>query len=262
MGDITIRALDVLAMADIVFCEDKRVTGQLFKYYDIQTSMQVYNDHSDQKVRDEIVRRIDEGERVALVSDAGTPLISDPGYKLVQHLTGRGVFVTALPGANAPLTAVQLSGLPSDAFCFIGFLPHKKQARQKALQAYMNIDATIVMFESAQRLNDSLADIDALMPERIVAVTRELTKLHEEVKRGSAQEVLSYYESNPAKGEIVMLIEGAQAQSYDEDQVKALLLEALESQGTKKAAQEVAEITGWPKTQLYDMALKINKDGE
>ena len=159
LGDITVRALDTLAAADVVLCEDTRVSGKLMSAYGLSKKLMTYNDHATQDLRDKVVRMIGDGQVVALISDAGTPLISDPGYKLVQACQGGNVPVTTLPGANAPLSALQLSGMPSDAFCFIGFLPAKSMARQAMLRQWAHIEGTLIAFESAQRLQKTLADI-------------------------------------------------------------------------------------------------------
>ncbi len=258
MGDISLRALDVLAAADAVLCEDTRVSGKLLSYFGLKKKLDIYNDHSDDGVRAKVVQRIESGEALVLVSDAGTPLVSDPGYKLVQDARAAGVMVTSIPGASAPVTALQLSGLPSDAFSFIGFLPSKSGARQTLLQKWADVPSTLLMFETAPRLIAALNDINAVMGARRVAVVREITKMYEEVRCDTPQELAAHYEANGApKGEIVLVIEPPADVVYSDEDVDALLREALKDQGTKKAAAAVSEKTGLAKSDLYERALAL-----
>ena len=258
MGDISLRALDVLAAADAVLCEDTRVSGKLLSYFGLKKKLDIYNDHSDDGVRAKVVQRIESGEALVLVSDAGTPLVSDPGYKLVQDARAAGVMVTSIPGASAPVTALQLSGLPSDAFSFIGFLPSKSGARQTLLQKWADVPSTLLMFETAPRLIAALNDINAVMGTRRVAVVREITKMYEEVRCDTPQELAAHYEQHGApKGEIVLVIEPPADVVYSDEDVDALLREALKDQGTKKAAAAVSEKTGLAKSDLYERALAL-----
>lgn len=263
LRDITLRALDVLQAADIVLCEDTRVTGKLLAAYQIKARLRSYNDHSDDQRRDMVAKALDEGRVVALVSDAGMPLISDPGYKLVRACAGQGHYVTTVPGANAPLSALQLSALPSDQFCFLGFLPNKMQARQNFLKPWAEVPATLIAFETAPRLKAALSDIHEILgAQREVAVVREITKLYEEVKRGIPGALISYYEAERApKGEIVLVIAPPRERVYSEDEVIELIRSELEVCRTKEAASRVSDITGWPKKDLYNMALRIVKEG-
>lgn len=261
LRDITLRALDVLAMADVIACEDTRISGKLLQAYGLKKKLIIYNDHSPESVRDQLLDRIENGESVALISDAGMPLISDPGYKIVKAAHDRDVPVTAIPGATATLTAVQLSGLPSDSFSFIGFLPSKEKARQDMLQKWQSCDATLIAYETAPRLQKALADIAAIMPTRTVAVTRELTKLYEEVKKGSPQELVKHYAENGApKGEIVLVLSPPAPAQYDEAAIIDLLRPLLADHPVKKAAAQLADQTGWSKKDIYNLALKVKDE--
>lgn len=266
LADITVRALEILSRADLVVCEDKRVTSKLLKAYDLSKPLLVYNDHSDDGVRQKIMDTIRGGSIVVLVSDAGTPLISDPGYKLVRDCYEAGIYVSSLPGANAPLTALQLSGLPSDRFLFLGFVPSKVKARQMFLTEWFSVSATLVMFETAPRLLKCLEDIQLVMGGRQVAVVRELTKLHEEVRRGDAAALLEYYRSHDLpRGEIVLVIEGAVKGVHVSDDTLESELEALMmKESLKDSVRIVSEKSGVSHKKIYDMALVIKgrKNGE
>lgn len=262
LRDITLRALDTLAGADVIYCEDTRVSGKLLKAYDIKSSLKIYNDHSDDRVREAIIHAIKAGQAIALVSDAGMPLISDPGYKVVQDCIAQGISVTSLPGASASLMAMQLSGLPSDAFSFLGFLPSKTKARQNALSEWSNTRGSLITYESGARLLATLKDIQTVLGERPICVARELTKLYEECRHGSASELIASYEDSPKpKGEIVIVIgEGAQAE-FTEADIDALLQDALKTMRVKQASESVAIQTGHSKSELYDRAVALKNDG-
>jgi 16S rRNA (cytidine1402-2'-O)-methyltransferase len=260
LRDITLRALDVLRGADVILCEDTRVTGKLLSAYQIKGRLVSCNDHSEGARVDEVSRHLTEGKVVALVSDAGMPMVSDPGFKLVRALSEAGHTVTSVPGANAPLSALQLSALPSDAFCFVGFLPNKMKARRDFLTKWSDTPATLIAFESPHRLAAALGDIDSVLGARQVAVVREITKLYEEVRRGNAKELVRYYEENGApKGEVVIVIAPPVIKEVSEEDVEAILREALISMRTKDAAAYVAEKTGRKKSDIYDMALALGK---
>ncbi len=261
MGDISIRALDTLAAVDIVLCEDTRVSKKLLSHFGIEARLEAYHDHSDKIRRDDIIRRIGEGVQFALISDAGMPLISDPGYKLVYDVRAAGFYVTSISGANAPLTALQLSGMPSDSFSFIGFLPHKQTARRAVLEKWRDVPGSLVAFEGVSRLKAALHDIETMMAGRKVSVVREISKKFEEVREGLPADLLQYYEEESApKGEIVLVVAPPAAQDFDDSEIEAMLREALEHYGTKAAAAKVAEKTGRAKKALYDLALKVAKD--
>lgn len=263
LGDITMRALDVLRAVDVVVCEDTRMSGKLLSAYQISARLQVYNDHSGERGRDRIIGQIKEGMSVALVSDAGMPLISDPGYKLVRAIQEQGLYVTSVPGASAVLSALQISGLPSDKFCFLGFLPSKSKARKEVLDEWSGVKACLIAFETAPRLEASLADIRlSLGDEREVAVVREISKRFEEVRRDNPGVLLDYYRKNgPPRGEIVLVIAPPDRKVFAEDELDDLLREALVSMTVKEAAKDVALKSGCRKSVLYDMALRISKEG-
>lgn len=256
LGDITLRALAVLQGAAIIACEDTRVTGKLLKHFGIKACLQRLDDHAPPEVR---ARIIDEARLapVALVSDAGTPLISDPGYRLVREARAAGVTVVSIPGACAAVSALAIAGLPSDRFLFAGFLPVKDKAREETLAGLANVAATLVFYETAPRLERSLWAIDRLWPDRELAVARELTKMHEECRTGTAAALAAHYAAHPPKGEIVLLI-GPPAQSEapvtDTD---ALLRAALAEAGPGKAAGMVAKATGIDRATLYARVLEL-----
>ena len=256
LGDITLRALAVLQGAAMIACEDTRVTGKLLKHFGIKARLQRLDDHASPETR---ARIIDEARQapVVLVSDAGTPLISDPGYRLVREARAAGVMVTSIPGACAAVSALAMAGLPSDRFLFAGFLPVKDKARRDALEALAGVAATLVFYETAPRLERSLLALADLWPEREVAVARELTKLHEECRTGTATALAAHYAAHPPKGEIVLLVgPPAEAEAPVQD-TDALLRAALADAGPGKAAGVVAKATGIDRAVLYARALEL-----
>lgn len=260
LRDISLRALDVLRGAAVIYCEDTRVTRKLLGAYQIRGHLKSYNDHSDDERRDEIVAAVQSGQAVALVSDAGMPMVSDPGYKLVKACEAAGVNVTTVPGANAPLAALQLSGLPSGQFSFMGFLPNKTKARSDYLRKWMSVPSTLIAFETAPRLIPALKDIGATLGMREVAVVREITKLYEEVRKGKAVDLIEYYvENGLPKGEIVLVIAPPVEDVVSDDDIIEMIRDALKSMRTKDAAAFVAEKTNRKKNEIYDMALKLDK---
>ena len=256
LADITLRAIGVLRGAALIACEDTRVTGKLLKHLGFKARLQRLDDHASPEVR---ARIIDEARHspVALVSDAGTPLISDPGYRLVREARAAGVNVVAIPGACAAIAGLAISGLPSDRFLFAGFLPVKDKAREEALAALAAVEASLVFYETAPRLEKSLRAIALLWPTREVAVARELTKLHEECHSGTAAELADHYASHPPKGEIVLLIGPPAADEAPELDADALLRAALAGAGPGKAAGIVAKATGIDRATLYARALEL-----
>jgi 16S rRNA (cytidine1402-2'-O)-methyltransferase len=259
LRDITLRALDCLRAADLIACEDTRVTGKLLNRYGIATPTTAYHDHNAAKVRPQLLRRLAGNARIALVSDAGTPLISDPGYKLVREAVAAGTVVTALPGASAVPTALAVAGLPTDRFLFAGFLPPKTAGRRAALAALARVPATLVFFEGVSRLADSLADMAAeLGGEREAAVARELTKLHEEVRRDKLAALAAHYAgAGEPKGEIVVVVGPPVERAHSPDEIDSLLRAALDSMGVREAAETVAQATGQPRRNLYARALEL-----
>jgi 16S rRNA (cytidine1402-2'-O)-methyltransferase len=259
LGDISERALETLRSADVIACEDTRVTGNLLAKFGIRRPVLPYHDHNAEKMRPQLLERLARGETVALVSDAGTPLISDPGYKLVREAHDAGLAVTAIPGASAPITALVLSGLPSDRFLFAGFLAPKSGARRATLAALRNVPATLLFFETGPRLAESLADCHQVLGDRPAAVARELTKLHEEVRRGRLAELSRHYhESGAPKGEIVLVIGPPDAAAEAPMDVDAALASALTRMGVKEAATAVAAASGLPRREIYARALALS----
>jgi 16S rRNA (cytidine1402-2'-O)-methyltransferase len=260
LGDITLRALEVLAGCNVIACEDSRVTHKLADRYGITTPLMPYHEHNAALARPKLLARLAQGQAVALVSDAGTPLVSDPGYKLVRAASQAGQRVTALPGASALLAGLTLSGLPSDRFFFEGFLPAKQVARQKRIALLAGIPATLVLFESGQRLPAALADLAAGLGPRAATVCRELTKLHEEVRRADLMTLArDYAEGREARGEIVIVVAPPLEQVGEAD-VDALLRGALARVSLKDAVGEVALATGQPRRAVYQRALELSKD--
>jgi len=259
LRDITLRALDTLKGAEAVICEDSRVTSRLLNAYGIKKRMVVYNDHSDEGDRAKLIQTLSKGAALALVSDAGTPLLSDPGFKLVHDAMRSGVPVIPVPGPSALLPALQLSSLPSDRFLFAGFLPHKSGARKTILGELRHVPATLVFYESPNRVADTIADALAVLGDRPVALARELTKMFEECRHGT----LSAFAEDAAllgtlKGECVLLIGMPHHGADSEIDVEDMLRKALKSQSLKDAASFVAAATGMPRKTVYDLALKIH----
>jgi len=257
LGDMTRRAIDVLGAVSAIACEDTRVTGKLMAHLGIRKPLRRYDDHVDAGARDALIALMRE-EPVALVSDAGTPLISDPGYRLVRAAQAEGIMVTSLPGPSALITALTLAGLPTDRFLFGGFLPGKDKARGDVLRELAGIPATLVFYDTGPRLADTLDAMAELLPRREIAVARELTKLFEECRRGSATELAEHYREHPPRGEIVVLAgPQGEAPKPDDAAIDAALLEALTRLPVAKAAKEVARNTGLDRKDMYVRALAL-----
>ena len=261
--DITLRALDVLAGCDVIAAEDTRVTSKLLAIHGISKPLTAYNDHNGARERPRLLARLQHGARIALVSDAGTPLVSDPGYKLVREAVAAGVPVHAIPGASATLTALALAGLPSDRFLFAGFLPSKAGERGTVLAELKPVRATLIFFESAQRLSESLAQMADVLGDRAVAVTRELTKLHEEVRRGTLAILAKQYaEETAPRGEVTILIGPPPDGEADYALMDALLDKALPFMPVRAASEMIALALDMPRKEIYERALaKKNDDG-
>ncbi len=256
LGDVTTRAADVLARCDAIACEDTRVTAKLLRHLGLSRPLWRYDDHAGDRDRARLLDSMRD-KAVALVSDAGTPLVSDPGYRLVREARAAGIAVTSLPGPSAPVVALTLSGLPSDRFLFAGFLPPKDKARAEVLAELGAVRATLVFFETAPRLVRSLAAIGEVLPGREVAVARELTKLYEECRSGTPAELIAHYEAHPPKGEIVLLVGPPTDGGTGEFDADALLREALLSAKPSQAAAQVAKATGLDRKLLYARALEL-----
>ena len=258
LGDVTLRALMTLAAADLVVCEDTRVTSRLTHHYGINASLQAYNDHNAPRVRPQILERLAAGQAVALVSDAGTPMISDPGYKLVREAIEAGVSVTPLPGASAALAALTVAGLPTDRFFFEGFLPARDGARSNRLAELKSIPATLVFYESGPRLADSLAAMATALGDRSAVVARELTKTFETVYRGTLVSLATDFAvgSDP-KGEIVVIVGPPVEEKASSDDLDASLATALHTLSVKDAASAVAARLGLPRRDVYARAVEL-----
>ena len=257
LGDITLRALATLAAAETVLCEDTRMSGKLMERFAIRTRLSPYHEHNAREVRPEILERLRNGATIALISDAGMPLVSDPGYRLVKEAVELGIPVTACPGPSAVLTGLALSGLPTDRFLFAGFVPQKQGERTRLFAEFAKLKATLIFFESPHRIVETLGDLAGALPGRRVAVTRELTKLHEEVLRGTADEIAAELAARAAvKGEITLLVgppEGEEEVSAAD--LEAAITEALGAMPASKAASDVAKRFNLNRSDIYQMIL-------
>lgn len=262
LGDITLRALQTLAGVDVIACEDSRITRRLTERYAIASRLIPYHDHNAEAARPKILQRLAQGGSVALVSDAGTPLISDPGFKLVREACAAGFAVHALPGPSSVLTALSVAALPTDRFFFEGFLPPKQVARRTRLSELDTIDATLVLFESGNRVQDTLADLGAIMGTRQAAICRELTKLHEEVTRGSLAELAAGADQLETRGEFVLVIgpPARDAQAMTPDALDAMLRDALGHHSVKDAVAHAVAMSGRPRREVYARALELAKE--
>lgn len=262
LADITLRALDVLARVDVLACEDTRMTARLLQAHGIKRSLTAYHEHNAERVRPKLLEALSGGKSVALVSDAGTPLVSDPGYKLVRVVQEAGFGVTALPGASAVLTALTVSGLPPDRFYFAGFLSSRSGTRRNELQSLQGVPGTLIFYESPNRVADSLQDMAQILgAERQGAVTRELTKLYEEVRRGTLEELATHYaDTGPPRGEVVILVAPlSQAERAAEAEITldSRLEAALAKESLRDAVDRVASESGLPRRRVYSRALEL-----
>ena len=266
LRDITLRGLETLAAADVIACEDTRVTRKLLDHYGIATPLTPYHEHNAAAARPKLLARIAAGESIALVSDAGTPLISDPGFKLVREARDAGLSVHAVPGASAALVALSVAGLPTDRFFFEGFLPAKDGQRRTRITELARIPATLVLYESGPRIGRTLAALAEGLGNRAAAICRELTKLHEEVSRGNLATLANDYAQDSAetRGEFTIVIEppDAEANRPDADEVDAMLRRALRHASVKDAVSDVAAATGRPRREIYQRALALGEDSD
>jgi 16S rRNA (cytidine1402-2'-O)-methyltransferase len=267
LRDITLRALDILAAANVIACEDTRVTEKLMSRYGLAGRRLAYHEHNAEHMRPLLIEKLKAGAVVALVSDAGTPLISDPGFKLVRAAIAEGIAVTTLPGASAALAALVLSGLPSDRFFFQGFLPPKQAARRRVLGEIAHLHATLIVYETGPRLAATLADMAELLGDRPASVARELTKLYEELRRGGLAVLAAHYAMVGApKGEIVIVVGGVDEATaraaVTDDALDAALDAALATMSVKDASTAVAEAIGRPRREVYQRALIVAGRGE
>ena len=266
LGDFTPRAAAALAGADVIACEDTRTTRKLLRLTGTASTARMvpYHDHNGAEMRPWLLEQLEAGRQVALVSDAGTPLVSDPGYKLVAACRDAGITVVAVPGASAVLAALTVSGLPSDRFMFAGFLPAAEGARRSQITELAELTATTIWFETPARIARSLTDMADILGPRDAVIARELTKLHEEILRGTLDELAARLASGPAlKGEIVLLVAGRSRndEAMDDAQLAAMLRAELEGQRLRDAVKSVVEMTGLPRNRVYRLALELTGDG-
>jgi 16S rRNA (cytidine1402-2'-O)-methyltransferase len=261
LGDITLRALETLAGVDVIACEDTRITRRLTERYAISAQLAPYHEHNAASARPKILQRLAQGASVALVSDAGTPLISDPGFKLVREACTAGHAVIAVPGPSSVLTALSVAALPTDRFFFEGFLPSKETARRARLTELSKIDATLVVFESGNRVQDSLRDLADIMGGRDAAICRELTKLHEDIKRAPVAELARAADTLETRGEFVLVIgpPAEEAKIMAEGDLDDLLRSSLQRDSVKDAVAHAVELSGRPRRAVYARALELAK---
>lgn len=264
LHDITLRALETLASADVIACEDTRVTRRLLAHYGIATPLTLYHEHNAAAARPKLLARLAAGEAIALVSDAGTPLVSDPGFKLVRAAREARHRVIAVPGGSALLAALTSSGLPTDRFLFEGFLPAKDGPRKARIAELSPIAATLVLYESGARIARTLAALAEALGPRQAAVCRELTKLHEEVRRGDLAALAQHYAAGAeTRGEFTIVIEApADRAAPGAEEIDALLRRAMRLGSVKDAVRDVAAATGLPRRELYQRALALGDDGD
>ncbi len=262
--DVTLRTLDILASADVIAAEDTRSTRKLMEIHGISIGnrpMVAYHDHSTATVRDRLLAAVKEGKSLAYVSEAGTPLVADPGYKLGVDMRAAGLPLTAAPGASAVLAALTVSGLPTDAFHFAGFLANSTTARRSGLEGLKDLQATVVLYESPKRIHAMLSDLSDVLGEgRNVVICRELTKKFEEVLTGTVADVLDQIDGRTLKGEIVVLIDRGDVAVMNEDDVREALMSAMQTMRVKDAATAVAGATGMARRDVYQLALSLKAE--
>ncbi len=260
LADITVRALTTLVRADVIYCEDTRHSRTLISHYGIARPLRPYHEHNAEEQRPRILADLERGARIALISDAGTPLVSDPGYKLVRDCIAEGHMVVAVPGASAVMAAISVAGLPTDTFLFAGFLPPRSGARHARIAELSLSPATLVFFEAPTRIADTLADLSATLDNRPSAVARELTKLHETVERGTLTELAERFAAAPPKGEMVIVVGPPTTVAVTDEAIAAALTDALSHMSLRDAAKAVADRHSVSKARVYDLGLKLKSD--
>ncbi|MEM9599575.1 MAG: 16S rRNA (cytidine(1402)-2'-O)-methyltransferase [Pseudomonadota bacterium] len=257
LRDVTLRALDVLRGADQILAEDTRQTGKLLSAFSIQTPLSAYHDHNAAKRVPALIKRLKKGATLALVSDAGTPLVSDPGFRLVRAAVEAEIDVYPVPGASAVLAGLVKSGLPSDRFFFAGFLPNRATARQREIETLRQVPATLILFETGPRIEACLRDLAQGLGDRDAVLTRELTKRYEEARHGTLSRLADAVAQDPPKGELVLLIKGPYATRWDGDVVREALRDRLQTMKLKAACAELSDMSGWSKRELYALGLSL-----
>ncbi|MEO9458308.1 MAG: 16S rRNA (cytidine(1402)-2'-O)-methyltransferase [Lentilitoribacter sp.] len=264
LSDITVRSLEVLARCDVIACEDTRTSRKLLDRYQITTRTVAYHEHNAEFASGKIIEALDEGKTIAVISDAGTPLISDPGFRVVNDAIAAGHKVIPVPGASSVLTALMAAGLPTDSFYYAGFLPNKEKARTDRFKELGPMKATLVFFESPHRITASLKNaISVLGEDRQACICRELTKSHEEFAKGSLKELHEIFEARNVKGEVVLVIAPPQEEEVDLDEdITPLLMKLASEMSTSQAASEASRITGRSRKELYQQLLTLKGDGD
>lgn len=255
-ADISLRAIATLSQVDLIACEDSRVTSKLLQAYDIKTKLILYHEHNAEKARPEIIKHIQDGKSIALVSDAGMPLISDPGYKLVKACHNNDLYVSVIPGPTAVTTALALSGLPTNTFLFGGFIPSKSSERKSCLEKYADYPETLIFFDSPHRITKTLEDMGILLSERKIAVCRELTKKFEEVVKGTPQEALNHFLEHPPRGEFVIVVEGNYTAPQETNDWHPIAIKLMETDSINNVSKEIAIEYKIKKKQVYEYLLK------
>ena len=261
LKDITVRALEILHSVDLILCEDTRVSRTLLMHYSVSAPLKALHDYNESKLIPSLLVQVQEGKRLALISDAGTPLISDPGYKLVRAALTAGLFITGLPGPSAVINALVLSGLPTHRFFFAGFLPAKSASRVKDLDNLKKIPGTLIFYESPQRLKETLQDLQHCFSMREIVVVREMTKKFEEIIRGSLKMVTDHFQESQPRGEIVLLVAPPSEEEnlWDDETLEKGLRTALKTLSLKDAVQEISLFSGISRKHIYEKALKIQE---
>lgn len=259
LADISPRALAILAKADRVYCEDTRHSQKLLSHYAVSRKPAAYHEHNAERMRPQILAALAENRSIALMSDAGTPLVSDPGFKLARAALDQGSRVIAIPGPSAALVALTVSGLPSDRFLFAGFLPPRSAARRARLQELKDVAATLVFFEAPSRLPAMLADLNVVLGDRAAAVARELTKLYEQVERGSLSRLSAWAATAELRGELAVIVAPPLPNEITDEAILDRLEPALKTMSVRDAARSVAEALGVGKTRVYDLAVVVRR---